>query len=328
MGKRQFAVYRSTVMKDKTMRYVALALGAALSFAAATPASATAIAAATILQDFNTVIFGNASTQSDIEGAAVIGGNFSGATMYNNPTQTPPAGFSALTVFGSTSGNSFNINNGGSAYVAGTHGQQTNFNGGGSFTYTAPPSTIADFQTSLTNLSTTLSQLSATSATPTGQNNVPFNATPGANGIAVFNITASQLSSYASIIMNLNGSSTVVVNVSGTSVNFSANDQSGANGANNIIWNFYQATTLNFSTLIGGTVLATQAAVTNNNQIDGGLFAQSWTGSGELHSYGFTGTLPGTTAVVATPEPASLAIFGAGFVALAAARRRRAVTHS
>src|ERR1700761_7770428 len=114
------------------MRYAALAFGFILAGFGAAPAHATSIAASTILQDFNAVIFGNASTQADIEGAAVIGGNFSGATMYNNPNDggavTLPSGYTALTVYGSTSGNSMNINNGGSAYVAGTHGQQTNFN--------------------------------------------------------------------------------------------------------------------------------------------------------------------------------------------------------
>src|SRR5277367_4664712 len=139
------------------MRYLALALGIVLAGLGAAPAFATPISASTILQDFNDVIYTNATTSSDIEGVSVIGGNFNGATVYNNPSDggpvTQPAGFGALTVYGNQTGTT-NINNGGSAYVGGSQ-QTINFNGGGGF-YTAPPSAITDFETSLNALSTQL----------------------------------------------------------------------------------------------------------------------------------------------------------------------------
>ncbi len=76
--------------------------------------------------------------------------------------------------------------------------------------------------------------------------------------------------------MNLNGASTVIVNVSGSSIDFSANEIDSLATSTNVIWNFYQATSVSLGTAINGTVPATLANVTNQNQIDGGLFAQSW----------------------------------------------------
>jgi choice-of-anchor A domain-containing protein len=279
-------------------------------------AQADALTAATILQDFNAVIYDNASTSADIEGAAVIGGNFSGATVYIGPTGTQPSGFGALTVFGSTSGN-ININNSGDAYVGGTKGATISFNGGHYLT-SAPGATIADFEAPLDALSTQLSQLAATASVNfSNLNDVLFDAVAAADGIAVFDVTAAELAEMASFTVNLDGASTVVINVLGPSVDFSANDLSGTTGADNIIWNFYDATTVTIGDEIGGTVLAPDAAVTNDNQIDGTLVAKSWTGNGELHNYPFDGTLPSTP----VPEPGSLALLGIGLLALFVLRR-------
>ena len=306
-------------------RLIAFSISALLAGLAAGHAGATAISAQTALSDFNAIIYTNAVTQSDVEGATVVGGNFQGTTLNNNPTYSAlPSGFDALNVYGSTSGNAINLNNGGKAYVGGTSGATINFNGGGNFTYSAPPSTIGDFETSLNALSTSLSQLSSTSTLPPTGNNEVITATPGANGIAVFNITASQLANIPSYTINTNGASTVVFNVSGTSATFSANDQSGVTGANSIIWNFYQATTVQLNTQIAGTILATGASVTNSNQIDGVLVANSFTGNGEVHDYQFTGTLPASGGHQTTPEPASLLIFALGLVALGLIHRKTA----
>jgi choice-of-anchor A domain-containing protein len=280
-------------------------------------ASAATLTSATILKDFNAIVFGDASTTSDIEGAAVVGGNFSGATMYNHPTASQPSGFGALTVYGATSGNPINLNNGGNAYVAGAHGAIVNFNGGGHY-IGAPAAAVTDFSAPLTALSTSLSTLAATASLPTPDNNEVIKAVPNASGIAVFNLSASDLSLIPSYKIDLNGASTLVFNVSGTAINFNANDESGVAGANNIIWNFYQADNVNLVTQIAGTVLAPLAAVTNGNQIDGALVAKSWKGNGELHDYGFTGTLPS-----AAPEPGAWGLMIAGFFGVGGVLRSR-----
>ena len=255
------------------------------------------------LGDFNAVIFGDSTTPSDIEGAAVIGGNFAGATMYFNPPASLPAGFGALTVYGSTSG-SINLNDGGSAFVGGTKGATINFNGGGGYLATPPGATIGDFQSAFVSLSATLSALTANSLLPVANNNEIITAIP----------------SYS---LNLNGAKTVIFNVSGTSITFNGNNQSGTAGADKVIWNFYQANAVTLGTQLAGTALAVNANVTNGNQIDGDLIAQSFTGNGELHDYGFTGLLPNDP-VGGVPEISTWAMALIGLAALGLVGRRRA----
>jgi choice-of-anchor A domain-containing protein len=307
--------------QHKMRPFATLLLGSVASVIAATSASAGPLTASGILQNFNAVIYTNASTSSDVEGAAVVGGNLSGATINNQPAGTP-AGFGALTVYGSTTGNPINLDNGGNAYVGGTHGATINFNAGGGHNaggyIAAPAYTIGNFETALNGLSNTLSLLAPTATLPVPNNNEIIKAIAGANGIAVFDLTAAQLAAIPSFSVNLNGASTVVFNVSGNAV-FNANDQSGTSGADNIIWNFYNASSVALNTQIGGTVLAPNATVSNNNQIDGVLVANAWTGLGELHDYPFQGNL-------AVPEPASIAMLCLGLVGIGATRRRRHAT--
>jgi choice-of-anchor A domain-containing protein len=301
-----------------------LLAGTALSLGSVPGAFATPLAASTILNDFNAVIYSNASTPSDVEGSMVVGGNLFAATIYNNPNgSTLPSGFGALTVYGNTSGNPINLENGANAYVGGTKGALINFNGGGKYV-AAPGYTITDFETPLNALSQALSVVPATAGTPATGNNELFKAVAGANGIAVFNLTAAQFAAIPSFQVNMNGASTVVFNVSGPSATDNANDESGTSGASNIIWNFYNATgTVALNTQIGGTVLAVGATVTNGNQIDGALVANAWTGSGELHEDPFTGTLPPVSPSI--PEPASMALLalGCAMLGFGIARRRR-----
>jgi choice-of-anchor A domain-containing protein len=295
-----------------------LLLSTALSFSGMAAASATPLSAITILQDFSGIVYTNASSSSDVEGALVVGGNLTAATVYNSPNgSSQPVGFGALTVYGSTSGNSINIDNGGNAYVGGAKGATINFNGGGSY-IAAPGYAITAFKTPLNALSLSLAGLAPTASNPASGNNEVFNAVPGANDIAVFNLTAAQLAAIPSFSVDLNGASTVVFNVSGASASYSANDESGTSGADGIIWNFYNATSVSLDTQIGGTVLAPDAMVSNANQIDGVLVANAWSGSGELHEYPFDGTLPSTS----VPEPASCAVLGVALLGLGWVRQR------
>jgi choice-of-anchor A domain-containing protein len=286
-----------------------------MAAAAAGPARAASMTAADILSSFNLVTTGNVSTQSDIVGDAVIGGDLSGATFFGGGADIPSS--PDLYVFGKLNG-SLNLNSGGNLYYAGSTSQRVNFNGGGK-DLGAPPNPLGYYTDPLTDLSTQLSGLTATAGTSFVKGD--FNA--GSNtGIVVFDISGSAL---ASDLVNNNisftgkGVTSYIINVIGnftdpSSTHFNV-DQEDA------LFNFEDATTVNLGQW-GASILAPDAAVkiTSGGDIAGSVFANEFLGGGELHNNNlFDGALPSpaVTATAPVPEPSTWAMLIAGFAGLA-----------
>jgi choice-of-anchor A domain-containing protein len=274
-------------------------------------AHALPLTASQILAGYNLVTEGNASTQSDIEGNAVIGGNFNGATVFNNHQPAHPE----IDIYGTNLGN-LNVNNGGTVH----YGQNTgkfNLNGsGGSAVQGNFPYTLSSFTATLNQLSTQLEGLTSNSTVSTSNNTLTFNAAPGANGIAVFSFTAAALEADFSHVSNIafsqNGAKSIIINVAGSFV-----EPSGANwnapALQDVLFNFYDATTVTLNNW-QASVLAPDAALNiASGNIQGFVYADTFGGGGELHNDPFTGSLP-------VSEPGAFAIFGLGLVGLIAAR--------
>ncbi|MES2705531.1 MAG: choice-of-anchor A family protein [Verrucomicrobiota bacterium] len=312
----------------KLAALLALSLGIALPARAAVTYASLGAAGNT-----NAFIFGNVNTNGGhADGSIVVNGNWSGnyyEVRQHNNTPLPTAPFAnntALYIGGSNNVSNYIRTLSGDAYIAGDKNPIQN-NGGG-HTYTASYD-LAPTIANLKKLSTDLSLLSSTQMVINDPNNVKVNTASIAGNLKVYTIDGSLLGGGKTLdFLNSSSSDTIVVNVTGASVNWG---WSNNYDASRILWNFVDATSISINDReFRGTILAPKATVNQGNaNINGTLIAQNWnnTGSNELHSHTFTGTVPLPSPAppvipVAAPEPAGMMTMG-GFLALALCSRRR-----
>jgi choice-of-anchor A domain-containing protein len=320
------------------------------------PASASMIAAPITnaiaqLQEWNLISFDNYTPSNEVEGRVFVGGNLNVAqgTQFNFRGTTVSAnGTGAVTVVGNASGNKIDFragdlvvggsesantleaNNSGSVYV-GTTDSSVNHNNMtisqglassvGNFTSTLQNQKSA-LVNSLTGLSSNLKALAATGTVNTADNALKFTASTGLN---VLSLTVDQINQYSQNYIDIispNGSTTVI-NVSGSgTINRNFNSESSAK---NIIWNFYDATSLTLGNW-QGTVLAVGADFVKDQSgaINGTVVARNASNYAEVHSYAFQGDLSSVGGgVSATPEPATWAMLILGFGLIGMALRQR-----
>lgn len=288
-------------------------------------ASATSLSAQSLsaLKDYNVITIGDFSTNSDVEGRTLVGGNFTGSnssTLGMKLQGKVSSTDKVLSVRGNiSSGNPINLN-AGSVEVGGSilGNRKINYNGGGSL--------LNGYTTNFTAIVQSLEQASAllegygansTVIIPAAQPAAyKFNANPDSNGLAVFSITGEGLfgnNKAQQIEMNANGASSIIINVSGTNIVWNAGNIVGDLTKDalrdNVVWNFYEATSINFGAHnMHGDILAPLAHITSQGPIDGSVFAKSITTTGEMHL------------IVPEPSSALLGMLGAG---LLLGRRKR-----
>ena len=145
----------------------------------------------------------------------------------------------------------------------------------------------------------------------------------GTTGIAVIDITGTQLEAdlqNSNVEFSIpNAVTGLIVNVDGSFVNPGGVNFNGVQ--QDALFNFYGSS----STAVtlgpwGASILAPFAAVTIDSNINGFVYADSFTSNGgEVHNYGYDGALPATSA----PEPSTWAMMLAGFAGLAYVGFRR-----
>lgn len=320
------------------------------AFAMASPASAsTVITGIDALREWNLIVLGNAQSSSTVAGRSFIvgdlNGNSSGWYQGNNVPASPYA-TPGLTVLGNVNGGHKNIVGG--ANVGGTVNSGFNLNGapqtvnagGRVFNTNVNQNTVNQnlnntnpgFRSALSaqadaliqsmgELSNAYAGLTATNTATFSNGGATFNVVPDSAGLAVFSLTGSQFNALNQITFNLNGADTVIVNVSGTTINNMANFNGNTAMSGRIIWNFSAATSYASERQMWGSLLAPNAIARIATAIDGSVVVKQMDQRAQIHLNTYQGSY--NPLITAVPEPATWAMLVLGFGAIGAGLRSR-----
>jgi choice-of-anchor A domain-containing protein len=260
---------------------------------------------------------------SDTQGAVAAGGNasFTGYSIGNGA----PSGSVNLVVGGNLSATNGSTN--GLTIVAGTPTYSGWSTAGLQASGTPLP---IDFVAAATELRARAIELSTLA--PSGSVASPWTdqwlLTGASSGLSVFNLDAAAIATSNTFTINLTPGTQALINVNGADARLSGGLTINGGTASDVLWNFYNASTLSFSGIaMQGSVLAPNADYLGGwGQINGTLIVNSFSdrnGATELHNGtpyrgGLLAPLP------PIPEPASWAMMIAGFGLVGAGMRRRA----
>jgi len=173
-----------------------------------------------------------------------------------------------------------------------------------------------------------LSNLDATSIMTVTSQQAVFNPGVG-EGVAVFAISdlKGQLTGKSELVVSAPANyDLIVINVAGLSVSLpgSINFNGPTNLGQKVIWNFFEATSINLGSKSWyGSVLAPNADLKVGNFIQGSVVARSLNQNGAIRMDNFSADVNVTDFRAAVPEPATWAMMILGFGAVGAVIRRR-----
>ncbi len=303
-------------------------LGAA---AAAMPAQAASVDARSILKQFNNIVLNDLTTGSGhTHGSLYVGGDYNGGgvvNMDNEPNGQLTTGISgSMIVGGDVNGQNQIHLHGGNARIGGIITSGTIETHNGATTETGVSGIpAADIMTAFKSLSTELFNMTDTGgvANTADQNNISFQSGAGLNGVAVFHIDASDIDSGTFKGVTSDTGVTTVINVAGANVTLGMNPADlGATPNRSVIFNFYEAVTLNLNSMATYSVLAPFANVVLQSDIKGTLVSGNLDQRAQVITPYYDGNIPPTT-VVPVPAAAYLLLTGIAALGGMAARRRR-----
>lgn len=142
-------------------------------------------------------------------------------------------------------------------------------------------------------------------------------------GLVVFNINGDILDSFTNLFIDISAAASVIVNVSGINITTSFNFNSWGSAASNVLWNFYEATEINFGgNEWNGSILAPYATITTGGSgaVNGAIAANSLDSKIELHSFLFNSP-PEPPTSEPVNAPASLTVLLSAILIIAIRRK-------
>ena len=259
----------------------------------------SALAHASFLTDYSLVVSGNLRSSSEVEGRTLVGGDINGISNSSSNygihlNAGEYSGVDTLIVGGDI--NPTINHNAGHARIGGSVNGGINANNGS--TWQQGDSTVAAEVAAVTTAMGSLSQhlytfggdsVSLPSSQPSAVN---FNASPGSNGIAFFDIpNGNNLfdnDKVQQMGLSLGSADFVVMNVGGTSINWNHGNMVGdfvtEQGRSRVLWNFYEATYLNTKSKgFNGSLLAPESFLRVEGVVEGSVFVKSFRQMGEVH---------------------------------------------
>lgn len=290
---------------------------------------------------YNVWSFGNVTQDGgDFQGAVAAAGAFSSNGISVAANVSSATGDS-LVVGGTTSFTNGQVNNGNIRGVGTVSFTSSGLPGGEIYYGTSSGNNIPNYITSqyvsnaglsstffsatMTDLTTKSTELAAQSQNGTVTGTGSLVLTGSSANTNYFNLTAAQLAAASSLSLSAPSGSTVIVNVSGTSVSETGGFSVSGTSAGDVLFNFYQATSLTLSSIsFDASILAPTATLygsngnADGNTVVGGV--SDVNSSFEFHNTNyFTGTPQ-----FAVPEPSSLVLMGvSSVVGVAVLGRRR-----
>ncbi|MFW2541847.1 collagen-binding domain-containing protein [Primorskyibacter sp. 2E107] len=300
-----------TVKKTTAGALLALALGSG-------GAQAATLSVQESLGTFNLVTQAYSGNQ-EVEGRTYVGSTLSGVTgQFGFAAPADGAGYAELSVNGDVVNSTINLQTGDTAQISGALVNATVNNGAAVTGASGLPE--FDFAAFLAESQALAAYDNTTGTNLSDMNNKKF------GGASVVNATLADLAS-GGYSFDYSHGGTVIVNVSGTIGSFGMNPLGGAtDDAPNVLWNFYEATSISVNSVIEGHILAPLATMSGfNGSTEGSVIAAAVNlTNGELHQTAWSGTIPVIENYAPVPLPASGLLLIGAIGALVMRRKTRA----